>query len=157
MPVKENGAWRRRVGVRSRLSQQSEHSNRWFRKDSVKLIGVPLTIVCGYCRRPEHLQRNCRIASGYCFKCGSKDHLMIECPFKKLRNATPVRLALPAPPPGRNPEPVGRRAPLPPQQRGSRIGVDRGRVQAYYLSAGEAEASVVVADGQGAQYPDQEP
>ena len=37
---------------------------------------------------------------------------MVECPFKKVRNATPVRLALPAPPPGRNPGPVSRRAPF---------------------------------------------
>ena len=82
---------------------------------------------------------------------------MIECPFKKLRNATPIRLALPVPPPRRNPEPVGRKAPLPPQQRGARVEVDRGRGQAYYLSPGEAEASVVIVEGQGAQYPDQEP
>jgi len=82
---------------------------------------------------------------------------MVKCPFKKLRNATPIRLALPAPPPGRNPEPVGRKAPLPPQQRGAGVGADRERGQAYYLSAGEAEASVVVTEGQGAQYPDQEP
>jgi len=44
---------------------------------------------------------------------------MIECPFKKLRNTTPVQLALPAPPPGRKPEPVSRRAPFPPQQQGA--------------------------------------
>ena len=72
---------------------------------------------------------------------------MVECPFKKIRNATPVQLALPAPMPGRNPEPVSRRAPLPPQQRGARVGADRGRGQAYNLSAGEAETSDVIVEG----------
>ena len=82
---------------------------------------------------------------------------MVECPFKNVRNAKPVWLALPAPPPGRNPEPVGRRAPLPLQQRGARVGADRESGQAYNLSAGEAEASDVIVEGQGAQYPKQEP
>ena len=117
----------------------------------------PQQAICGYCLRPGHIQSNCRTANGLCLACGSGDHSLGVCPFKRMWNATPAPLALPAPPPGRNPEPVGRRAPLPLQQRGARVGADRERGQAYYLSAREAEASVVIAEGQGAQYPDQEP
>ena len=89
--------------------------------------------------------------------CGSGDHSLGVCPFEKTWNAIPAPLALPAPPLGRNPEPIGRRAPLPPQQRGARVGADHGRGQAYNLSAGEAETSDVIVEEQGAQYPDQDP
>jgi len=71
--------------------------------------------------------------------------------------ALPTRAASPAfsaPPMRRNPRPVGRGAPPPPQcrtlgqaQRGPRTGVGRGRGQAYNLTAEEAEASGEVVAG----------
>jgi len=71
---------------------------------------------------------------------------------------TPVRPVLLAPPQRGNSEPIGQRAPFPPQQhdqpqRGARTRADHGRDQVYML----AEASSEEAAEYEAQYPEQEP
>ena len=125
----------------------------------------PQQMICGYCQKPGHLQRDCRRANGLCLICGSGNHLTSGCPFKRTYPtpstfpalATPP--ALPAPPLRRNPEPVDRRAPFPPQQhehpqRGARTRADPGRGQVYDMTA---EASGEATAEYETQYPEQEP
>ena len=79
-------------------------------------------IICGYCRKPGHIQRNCRKANGLCLVCGSRNHSIGDCPFKRtypIPPTFPARAAppaLPAPPLRRSQEPVSRRVPLSAQQ-----------------------------------------
>ena len=40
-------------------------------------------LVCGYCQKPGHNQRNYRMANGLCLACGSGNHSVGECPLKK--------------------------------------------------------------------------
>jgi len=125
-------------------------------------------IVCNFCHRPGHYKRDCRMANGQCLACGTGGHTVKDCPFRRVGNIAPVRPAppapalpapaLPAPPLRRNPEPVDRRAPFPPQQydhpqRGMRTRADQGRGQVYIMAA---EASDDAAEWED-QYPDQEP
>jgi len=90
---------------------------------------------------------------------------MGDCPFKRIYPTPPIfsarasPQALPAPPLRRNPEPIDRRAPLPPQrydqpQRGARTGADHGRGQVYNMTA---EASGEAAEKYEARYLEQEP
>ena len=84
--------------------------------------------------------------------------MLRDCPHRKFGHVAPVRPALPAPPLRRNPEPVDRRVPLPPQrydhqQRGMRPRADQGRGQVHVMAA---EASGDAAEWED-QYPDQEP
>jgi hypothetical protein len=87
---------------------------------------------CGFCKKPGHLRSDCRREQGLCLLCGSPDHRMTECPRFKQQELVPT---LPAPPVQRNPGPVGRGAPLPPQnqafvqhQRGAGNGRGRGQI-----------------------------
>ena len=122
-------------------------------------------MICGYCRKPGHIQRNCRRANRLCLVCGSGNHSIGDCPFKRnypIPPAIPARAAppaLPAPPLRRNPEPVDRRAPFPPQQydhpqRGARPRADYGRGQVHNMAA---EVSDEAAAEYEAQYLEQEP
>jgi len=110
-------------------------------------------MVYGCCLKPGHIQRNCRKANGLCLVCGSSNHSIGGCPFKRTYSTPstfPVRVAppaLPAPPLRRNLEPVGRSAPLPPQQYdqpqwGARTGGDHNRGQVYNMTA-EVSGEVV--------------
>jgi len=122
-------------------------------------------MICGYCQKPRHIQRNCRKANGLCLVCRSGNHSIGDCPFKRTYPISPTFSAraalpaLPAPPQRGNPKPIGRRAPFPPQQhdqpqRGARTRSDHGRGQVYNMSA---EASGEAAAEYEAQYPEQEP
>ena len=111
-------------------------------------------MVYGCCLKPGHIQRNCRKTNGLCLACGSSNHSIGDCPFKRTYSTPstfPVRVAppaLPAPPLRRNLEPVGRSAPLPSQQydqpqRRARTSADHGRGQVYNMTteaSGEAAA-----------------
>jgi len=90
---------------------------------------------------------------------------MGDCPFKRTYPIPPTFLAraapppLPAPPHKGNPEPIGRRAPFPPQQhdqpqRGARTRADHGRGQVHNMSV---EASGEAAAEYEAHYPEQGP
>ena len=82
-----------------------------------------------------------------------------ECGTSQTSTSSAVHPApaLPAPPLRRNPEPIDRRVPFPPQQydqqRGMRIRADQGRGQGYIMAA---EASDDAAEWED-QYPEQEP
>ena len=125
-------------------------------------------IVCNYCHRPGHYKSDCRVAKGLCVVCGSGRHMLRDCPHRKFGHMTPARPALPAPahpapalpapPLRRNPEPVDRRVPFPPQQyahqqRGLRPRADQGRGQVHLMAV---EASGDAAEWED-QYPEQEP
>ena len=91
--------------------------------------------------------RDCRRAKGQCLICGSDEHQVPDCPRNKNKPALP---ALPAPPVRRNNGPVGRGAPLPPQnhvfnQAQRRAG--RGAGQAYNLTTEETDGSTDVVAG----------
>ena len=113
----------------------------------------PQQVICNFCKKPGQIQRECRRANGWCLVCGAKDHQARDCPIGRMNNAP---LALPAPPERRNPGPVGRGVPLPPQRQvynqahqrpGAAAGRGRGRGQAFNLTAEDAEvAGDVVAD-----------
>jgi len=72
--------------------------------NSVRSIGAPLAkrpfqlppqqLVCGYCQKPGHNQHNCHMANGLCLACGSGNHSVGDCPFKKIWNAAPTSPAL---------------------------------------------------------------
>jgi len=125
-------------------------------------------IVCNFCHRPGHYKRDCRVANGLCLACGAESHTLRSCPYRKFGHVAPIRPALPAPahpapalpapPLRRNPEPVDRRVPFPPQQydyqqRGMRTRTDQGRGQGYVMAA---EASDDAAERED-QHPEQEP
>ena len=85
--------------------------------------------------------KDCRMVNGLCLACGTGSHAIRDYPFRRVGNMAPVRPVLPAPPHRGNPEPIGRRAPFPPQQhdqpqRGARTKVDHGRGQVYNMSVG---------------------
>jgi len=126
---------------------------------------TPQQMICGYCRKPGHIQRNCRRANRLCLVCGSGNHSIGDCPFKRnypIPPTFPARAAppaLPAPPLRRNPEPIDRRAPFPPQQynhpqRGARPRADYGRGQVHNMAA---EVSDEAAAEYETQYLEQEP
>ena len=117
----------------------------------------PQQMICGYCLKPRHIENNCRRVNGMCLACGFGNYSLGVYPFKRTWNTTPAPLALPVPSQRRNPEHVSRRAPLPPQQWRARVRADRGRGQAYNLSAEETEAFDVLVEGQEAQYSEQKP
>ena len=115
-------------------------------------------IICNFCHKPGHYRKDCRMANGLCLACGTGSHAIRDCPFRRVGNTTPVRPVLPAPPLRRNPEPVDRRAPFPPQQydqpqRGPRTRVDHGKGQVYNMSA---EASGKATAEYETQYSEQE-
>ena len=121
-------------------------------------------IICNFCHKPGHYRRDCRMANGLCLACGTGSHTIRDCPFRRTGNVVPARPALPAPalpapPLRRNPEPVDRRAPFPPQQynqpqRGVRPRADYGRGQVHNMAA---EISDEAAAEYEAQYAEQEP
>ena len=99
--------------------------------------------------------------------CGAGSHALRDCLHRKFGHVAPVRPtlpapahpapALPAPPLRRNPEPVDRRVPLPPQrydhqQRGMRPRADQSRGQAYIMAAEASDDTAEYED----QYPEQE-
>ena len=115
-------------------------------------------IICNFCHKPGHYRKDCRMANGVCLACGTDSHAIRDYPFRRVGNTAPVWPVLPAPPLRRNPEPVDRRAPFPPQQydqpqRGPRTRVDHGKGQVYNMSA---EASGQATAEYEAQYPEQE-
>ena len=51
--------------------------------------------ICAYCQKEGHTQQECRRANGLCLICGSGDHIIESCPYKRtgIMNRT-----LPVPP-----------------------------------------------------------
>ena len=103
-------------------------------------------VVCGYCKKPGHIQRNCRRANKQCYGCGSADHMLDDCPLKRNKNAFPALPAPPVPPMRGNQGPAGRGAPLPSQQDAFNrtphgTGIGRGRGQAYNMKGKEVATS----------------
>jgi len=97
----------------------------------------PSIMICDYCQRMGHLQKNCRWANGQCLGCGFGDHQLADCPIKGQRSTIPT---LPAPGVKKNPAPAVRGTPLPPQrqlfeQTQRRTGAGYGRGHAFNLTA----------------------
>jgi hypothetical protein len=95
---------------------QNQPAKRPFQQSQQQQQQQQPKVECSYCHRLGHTRQECRRANGSCLACGSKDHQLSECPIKNNRNNQPVPPALPALPVRRNQAPVGRGAPLPPQQ-----------------------------------------
>jgi len=134
-----------------------------------RLFQIPLPqITCNFCHRPGHYKRDCRVANGLCLACGARGHAVKDCRFRRVENVALVRPALPAPvhpvpalpapPLRRDPGPIDRRAPFPPQQyghqqRGVRPSADQGRGQVHIMTAETSDDAAECDD----QYPEQEP
>jgi len=44
----------------------------------------PQQSVCNFCQKPGNFQCNCRMANILCLACGSGNHLIKDCPFKRV-------------------------------------------------------------------------
>ena len=140
-------------------------------EDSVRLINVPLTkrsfqlslpqSVCNFCHKPGQYKRDYWMINGLCLACGTRGHLIRDCPFRKIGNIVPIRPTLSAPPVRRNPRHIGRRAPYLSQrysfnqaQRWPRAWTGRRKRQTYNLTEKGAQISDKVRAGGVAQYPE---
>jgi len=65
-------------------------------------IAQPFSI-SNYFQKPDHFQKDYRMANGLCLACGSSDHTIEGCPHKRMGV---INRALPAPP-----VPIGQRNP----------------------------------------------
>ena len=45
-------------------------------------------LVCDHCSRPGHVRKDCRILLGQCLRCGSKDHMIRDCPSGRVDSTT---------------------------------------------------------------------
>jgi len=148
--MRENRAKQNRAG--KRLNQQvakKEENNAPPAKRPAQQVQQQL--VCGYCKKVGHTQKDCRRANGQCLICGSAEHQARDCPRHRNGNAT---LQLPAPPIRGNQGPVGRGAPLPPQnvaynRAQSGNGTGRGRGKAYSMKGKEVAISEGFGSGNG--------
>jgi len=57
----------------------------------------PQQIVCNFCKKSGHAKRNYRRANRLCLACGSGDHIINDCVFRRTRNTIPVSSALSVP------------------------------------------------------------
>jgi len=57
----------------------------------------PQQMICGHCLKPGHYKRDCRMTNWLCLACGSIDHLIKDCLFRRMKNGTLIRLALRTP------------------------------------------------------------
>ena len=123
----------------------NRHSHLMEGEDSDRPLDTPLAkqplqprprhMICGYCMKPGHLQRNRKKNYELCFVCGPEDHLKSDCPFKKAENTAPIKSTHPVPPLGENSGPTGRRTSLHPQQ------------QAYVRHRGDQEIGQLAEGG----------
>jgi len=76
------------------------------RENPVRSISAPLAkrpfqlppqqLVCGYCQKLRHNQRNCSMVNRLCLACEFGNHSVGDYPFKKTWNVAPTPPALPA-------------------------------------------------------------
>ena len=74
--------------------------------------------ICDFCKKPGHIQRECRQANGWCLICGSKEHEAARCLSRipgYVLNQYQIPYALPTPPIAA--VPVQARPPPPQQNR----------------------------------------
>ena len=53
--------------------------------------------MCNFCKKSGHAKRNYRRANRLCLACGSGDHIINDCVFRRTRNTIPVSSALSVP------------------------------------------------------------
>lgn len=62
----------------------------------IKPFGIEKRNFCSYCKKTNHTSESCRRQRSECFRCGSKDHKIWECPrqFPLNRLCNPKRRTL---------------------------------------------------------------
>ena len=73
---------------------------------------LPQYMIRGYCLKPGHYKRECRMENRLYLACGAGGHLIKNCPIRRTENIALIRAALLVPPVRRNPRPIDRRTPF---------------------------------------------